>query len=185
MRYCLKKPYLFGYGFCCCGMRVVEGSCEIFYFCFRFHRRIPQSACGCQLSTRHALRVPFQGSLDTNEPPLKGEGDQRSWWRGSVESFTSVSGFTEESLRLPFGCLFKRGYCVETPPLPNGGSPRTERSPLPCGHLPTPWGVTPFRGGFFSPTKLPWRGIQAAAAAVTLPFSQLKLGRKVSGDPPH
>ena len=28
------------------------------------------------------------------------------------------------------------------------GSPRTERSPLPCGHLPTPWGVTPFRGGF-------------------------------------
>ena len=37
----------------------------------------------------------------------------------------------------------------------------------------------------FSSTKLPRRGIQAAAAAVTLPFSQLKLGRKVSGDPPH
>ena len=37
----------------------------------------------------------------------------------------------------------------------------------------------------FSPTKLPRRGIQAAAAAVTLPFSQLKLGRKVSGDPPR
>ena len=36
----------------------------------------------------------------------------------------------------------------------------------------------------FSLTKLPRRGIQAAAAAVTLPFSQLKLGRKVSGDPP-
>ena len=36
----------------------------------------------------------------------------------------------------------------------------------------------------FSPTKLPRRGIQAAAAAVTLPFSLLKLGRKVSGDPP-
>ena len=33
----------------------------------------------------------------------------------------------------------------------------------------------------FSSTKLPRRGIQAAAAAVTLPFSQLKLGRKVSG----
>ena len=33
----------------------------------------------------------------------------------------------------------------------------------------------------FSPTKLPRRGEQAAAAAVTLPFSQLKLGRKVSG----
>ena len=73
---------------------------------------------------------------------------------------------------------------VETPPPPNGGPPRTERSPLPCGHLPTPWGVTPFRGGFFPPTKLPRRGEQAAAAAVTLPFSQLKLGCKVSGDPP-
>ncbi|WP_302512479.1 hypothetical protein, partial [uncultured Ruminococcus sp.] len=36
----------------------------------------------------------------------------------------------------------------------------------------------------FSSTKLPRRGIQAAAAAVTLPFSLLKLGRKVSGDPP-
>ncbi|WP_277290361.1 hypothetical protein, partial [Ruminococcus callidus] len=36
----------------------------------------------------------------------------------------------------------------------------------------------------FSPTKLPRRGIQAAAAAVTLPFLQLKLGRKVSGDSP-
>ena len=34
-----------------------------------------------------------------------------------------------------------------TPPPPSGGPPRTERSPLPCGHLPTPWGVTPFRGG--------------------------------------
>ena len=38
--------------------------------------------------------------------------------------------------------------CGGTPPPPNGGSPRTERSPLPCGHLPTPWGVTPFRGGY-------------------------------------
>ena len=36
----------------------------------------------------------------------------------------------------------------------------------------------------FSSTKLPRRGEQAAAAAVTLPFSRLKLGRKVSGDPP-
>ena len=40
----------------------------------------------------------------------------------------------------------KRFY-GRTPPPPNGGPPRTERSPLPCGHLPTPWGVTPFRGG--------------------------------------
>ncbi|WP_277217589.1 hypothetical protein, partial [Ruminococcus callidus] len=36
----------------------------------------------------------------------------------------------------------------------------------------------------FSSTKLPRRGKQAAAAAVTLPFSLLRLGRRVSGDPP-
>ena len=40
-------------------------STETFSFCFRFHEIIPQSAYGCQLSTRHALRVPFQGSLFT------------------------------------------------------------------------------------------------------------------------
>ena len=43
--------------------------------------------------------------------------------------------------------------CGGTPPPPNGGSPRTERSPLPCGHLPTPWGVTPFRGGYIQTCK--------------------------------
>ena len=37
----------------------------------------------------------------------------------------------------------------------------------------------------FSPTKIPRRGEQAAAAAVTLPVSHLKLGRKVSGDSPR
>ncbi|WP_277286043.1 hypothetical protein [Ruminococcus callidus] len=37
----------------------------------------------------------------------------------------------------------------------------------------------------FLSTKIPRRGEQAAAAAVTLPFSQLKLGRKVSGDSPQ
>ena len=36
----------------------------------------------------------------------------------------------------------------------------------------------------FLSTKIPRRGEQAAAAAVTLPFLQLKLGRKVGGDPP-
>ncbi len=38
------------------------------------------------------------------------------------------------------------------------------------------------RYNIFRSSKIPRRGIQAAAAAVTLPFSQLKLGRKVSGD---
>ncbi|MFQ7095426.1 MAG: hypothetical protein ACLRRB_14505 [Ruminococcus sp.] len=37
----------------------------------------------------------------------------------------------------------------------------------------------------FLSTKIPRRGIQAAAAAVTLPFSQLKLGRRVSGGSPQ
>ncbi|WP_462368087.1 hypothetical protein, partial [Ruminococcus callidus] len=40
------------------------------------------------------------------------------------------------------------------------------------------------RYNIFRSAKIPRRGIQAAAAAVTLPFSLLKLGRKVSGDPP-
>ena len=37
----------------------------------------------------------------------------------------------------------------------------------------------------FSSTKIPRRGKQAAAAAVTLLFLQLKLGRRVSGDSPQ
>ena len=41
-----------------------RGSAEIFCSCFRFHRRNPSvKPAACQLSTRHALRVPFQGIL--------------------------------------------------------------------------------------------------------------------------
>ena len=39
------------------------------------------------------------------------------------------------------------------PPPPSGGPPRTERFPLPCGHLPTPWGVTLFKGGLYTAYK--------------------------------
>ena len=58
----------------------------------------------------------------------------------------------------------------------------------PAGISP-PRGESPLSGEAFltfefPTTKLPRRGKQAAAAAVTLPFLQLKLGRKVSGDPP-
>ena len=49
----------------------------------------------------------------------------------------------------------------------------------------TTWQRTTRRYNIFRSTKLPRRGEQAAAAAVTLPFLQLKLGRKVSGDPPR
>ena len=59
---------------------------------------------------------------------------------------------------------------VETPPPPNGDSPPLSGEAFLTFEFPT--------------TKLPRRGEQAAAAAVTLPFLQLKLGRKVSGDPP-
>ena len=38
------------------------------------------------------------------KPPLKGEGDQRSWWRGSAEIFTPVLGFTEETPQSAYGC---------------------------------------------------------------------------------
>ena len=40
---------------------------------------------------------------------------------------------------------------TRTPPPSDDGSPRTERSPLPCGHLPTPWGVTPSGEAIFIP----------------------------------
>ena len=58
----------------------------------------------------------------------------------------------------------------------------------PAGISP-PRGESPLSGEAFLSckflsTKLPRRGEQAAAAAVTLPFSHLKSGRKVSGDPP-
>ncbi|WP_302194893.1 hypothetical protein, partial [uncultured Ruminococcus sp.] len=56
---------------------------------------------------------------------------------------------------------------VETPPPPNGGPP--------------PLSGEAFLTFEFPPTKLPRRGEQAATAAVTLSFLQLKLGRKVSG----
>ena len=62
----------------------------------------------------------------------------------------------------------------------------TQKNPSVSLRLPAPFSREPL----FPPTKLPRRGEQAAAAAVTLPFSHLKLGGKVSGDsppqpPPH
>ena len=42
-------------------------------------------------------------------------------------------------------CCLKKIY--QNPSTSFAGPPRTERSPLPCGHLPTPWGVTLFKGG--------------------------------------
>ena len=70
----------------------------------------PLSHLRCQLSTRHALRVPFQGSpihekARIKKPPLKREGDQRSWWRDSAGIFCFCFRFhvrnPSVSLRLP------------------------------------------------------------------------------------
>ena len=148
----------------------MEGFCEIFYFCFRFHRRIPQSACGCQL--------PFQGSLDTNEPPLKGEGDQRSWWRGFLPA-TAASRLHKE-LRFFFSLLKRK---KEAKKEKNSRFTCTTRSNI-TRRLHERLRTRAIYSHRFSSTKLPRRGEQAAAAAVTLPFLQLKLGRRVSGDPP-
>ena len=56
----------------------------------------------------------------------------------------------------------------------------TQKNPSVSLRLPAPFS----REALFPPTKLPRRGIRAASAAVTLPFSHLKLGGKVSGDSP-
>ena len=65
-----------------------------------------------------------------------------------MESFTSVLGFTEESLSQPAAA-----------------------SSL-------------FKGAFISTNKTPPEGHKGGLSAVTLPFSHLKLGGKVSGDSP-
>ena len=51
MRDCLKKPYLFGYGFCCCGMRVVEGF-------FREVQLLGQSCRNCPAEFARCPRCP-------------------------------------------------------------------------------------------------------------------------------
>ena len=52
-----------------------------------------------------ACQLPFQGSLNIKKPPLKGEGDQRSWWRGSLWNLLlNVRGVTEEIPQSACGC---------------------------------------------------------------------------------
>ena len=89
-------------------------------------------------------------------------------------NYTVCKRFTEE----PLHRLTAVPLVLSGPFCPAGISPPRGESPLS--------GEANFCSSCynFSPTKIPRRGEQAAAAAVTLPFSQLKLGRKVSGDPP-
>ena len=90
-------------------------------------------------------------------------------------NYTVCKRFTEE----PLHRLTAVPLVLSGPFCPAGISPPRGESPLS--------GEANFCSSCynFSPTKIPRRGIQAAAAAVTLPFLQLKSGRKVSGDSPH
>ena len=55
-----------------------------------------------------------------NKPPLKGEGDQRSWWRGFLWNLLlDVLGFTEAPLSQACGL-----------PAPLSGEPITNKPPL-------------------------------------------------------
>ena len=71
-----------------------------------------------------------------------GKGNNRRWQAtgGQRGQRANSAG------RFRHGCTRKYTSRV-SPSTSFAGPPRTERSPLPCGHLPTPWGVTPFRGG--------------------------------------
>ena len=46
----------------------------------------------------------FQESLN-KKPPLKGEGDQQSWWRGSSVKFATASNRFHKELRFFFSSL--------------------------------------------------------------------------------
>ena len=74
-----------------------------------------------------------------------GKGNNRRWQAtgGQRGQRANSAG------RFRHGCTRKYTSRV-SPSTSFAGPPRTERSPLPCGHLPTPWGVTPFRGGLLS-----------------------------------
>ena len=70
-----------------------------------------------------------------------GKGNHRRWQAPGGQRGTSDSAG-----RFRHGCTRS---CIsrKNPSTSFAGPPRTERSPLPCGHLPTPWGVTLFKRG--------------------------------------
>ena len=74
-----------------------------------------------------------------------GKGNNRRWQAtgGQREQRANSAGRFRHDC--PRSCISRKN-----PSTSFAGPPRTERSPLPCGHLPTPWGVTPFRGGLFA-----------------------------------
>jgi hypothetical protein len=121
----------------------------------------------CKLAYKPPLkRVTPHGVGDARraEGTAQYEGDQRSWWRDSFLS-TAANRFHKE-LRFFFSLLKRKKEAKKEKNSHSTCIIRFKYHPK------------------FPPTKIPRWGIQAAAAAVTLPFLQLKLGRKVSGDSP-
>ena len=170
------------------------------------------------------------------KPPLKGEGDQRSWWRGSSVQYnfwgSRIETVRRNSLvpRCPPGACQRRWlplpvsvmlifkcFLVQVGNFISYGvckficllsfmynrfhkelrfffsllkrkkkqKKKKVRVSLVLYGNASPEDYTRNCHNRFSSTKLPRRGEQAAAAAVTLPFLQLKLGRRVSGDSPQ
>ena len=127
-------------------------------------------------------KLAYKPPLKRAEGPAQYEGDQRSWWRDSFLS-TAANRFHKE-LRFFFSLLKRKKEAKKEKSSHSTCIIRFKYHPK------------------FPPTKIPRRGIQAAcypwaslpsplplgdglaAAAVTLPFLQLKLGRRVSGDSP-
>ena len=127
-------------------------------------------------------KLAYKPPLKRAEGTAQYEGDQRSWWRDSFLS-TAANRFHKE-LRFFFSLLKRKKEAKKEKSSHSTCIIRFKYHPK------------------FPPTKIPRRGIQAAcypwaslpsplplgdglaAAAVTLPFLQLKLGRRVSGDSP-
>ena len=66
--------------------------------------------------------------LAANKPPLKGEGDQRSWWRGSAEIFCSCFRFHRRNPSVkPAACQlpFQGSLGTNKPPLKREGDQRS------------------------------------------------------------
>ena len=77
-----KKPPLKGEGD---RRRRWRGSCEIFCLMCEMSRKYPSVTCGASSLFKGAY-IP-KGEPECKKPPLKGEGDRRRRWRGSVKSF--------------------------------------------------------------------------------------------------
>ena len=124
-----KKPPLKGEGD---RRRRWRGSCGIFYVMCKVLRKYPSVTCGASSPFRGAY-IP-KGEPECKKPPLKGEGDRRRRWRGSVWNLLlGVKGLRDNpsvkpaACQLPFqGSLYtKREPECKKPPLKGEGDQRS------------------------------------------------------------